>query len=102
MSQTIDQTTTQGVLELHQKGFGFLRSPQRFYAPQQSDAYVSNELIRKHKLREGAFLCGPVGPAGKGSTGPRLTAIERIEDSEAELFRQSNWDERRRSRRRCR
>ncbi len=93
MSQTIDQTTTQGVLELHQKGFGFLRSPQRFYAPQQSDAYVSNELIRKHKLREGAFLCGPVGPAGKGSTGPRLTAIERIEESEAELFRQSNWDE---------
>ena len=31
---------TQGVLELHPKGFGFLRNPARNYSPQPGDAYV--------------------------------------------------------------
>ena len=30
----------QGVLEMHPKGYGFLRSPAKGYAPQASDAYV--------------------------------------------------------------
>ena len=33
-------TTTQGVLELHPKGYGFLRNPKRHYAAQPGDAYV--------------------------------------------------------------
>jgi transcription termination factor Rho len=92
MSQVMEETVTQGVLELHQKGFGFLRSPQRFYAPQQNDAYVSNEIIRKHKLREGTLLAGTVGPSMKGS-GPRLETLSQIENMEVEKFRQPDWDD---------
>ena len=33
-------TTSQGVLELHPKGFGFLRNPARHYSPQAADPYV--------------------------------------------------------------
>src|SRR5690349_19124713 len=67
----------QGVLELHPKGYGFLRSPARNYAAQPSDPYVPAPMIQKLGLREGVLLAGPVEPAKKG--GPRLLAVEQIE-----------------------
>src|SRR4051812_32278609 len=45
--------TAQGVLELHPKGYGFLRDPGRNYASQPGDAYVGAQFISKHGLREG-------------------------------------------------
>src|SRR4051812_12427575 len=35
---------TEGVLELHPRGHGFLRSAKRSYAPGQEDAYVPEQL----------------------------------------------------------
>ena len=57
-------TPTEGVLELHPKGYGFLRSPGRFYAAQANDAYVSAPLVQRFSLREGLLLGGPSEPAG--------------------------------------
>ena len=37
-----DDQPAQGVLEMHPKGFGFLRDPKRNYTAQPGDAYVSN------------------------------------------------------------
>jgi transcription termination factor Rho len=85
--------TSQGVLELHPKGFGFLRDPARHYAARPSDPYVPQPLIQKFHLRQGQLVAGPVEPPRKGSTGPRLTAIERIEGADAKTFRRRNWDE---------
>jgi transcription termination factor Rho len=85
--------TSQGVLELHPKGFGFLRDPARHYAPRPSDPYVPQPLIQQFRLRPGLLVAGPVEPPRKGSTGPRLAAIERIEGAEAKQFRRRNWDE---------
>ena len=50
---TAEQVLTQGVLELHPKGYGFLRTPARHFSAQPGDAYVSGQLIHRHKLREG-------------------------------------------------
>jgi transcription termination factor Rho len=86
-------TTSQGVLELHPKGFGFLRDPARHYAPRPSDPYVPQPLIRKHELKQGLLVSGPLEPAPRGATGPRLAAIERIEGADAKAFRRRNWDE---------
>ncbi|MGL6094411.1 MAG: transcription termination factor Rho [Fimbriiglobus sp.] len=85
--------TSQGVLELHPKGFGFLRDPARHYAARPSDPYVSQPLIQKFRLKQGLLLAGPIEPPRKGSTGPRLAAIDLIEGGEAKLFRARNWDE---------
>jgi transcription termination factor Rho len=83
---------TQGVLEIHPKGYGFLRNPARFYVPQPGDAFVPNEMIRQHNLREGIFLLGPVDPPVKGS-GPKLRSLDRIEELEPDRFRTQNWNE---------
>ena len=86
-------TTTQGVLELHPKGFGFLRNPARHYAAQTGDPYVPAPLIQRHSLREGMLVGGTLEPARKGSTGPRLTAIAQIEGEKPGHVRHRDWDE---------
>jgi transcription termination factor Rho len=85
--------SSQGVLELHPKGFGFLRDPARHYAARPSDPYVPQPLIQQFRLKQGLLVAGPTEPPRKGSTGPRLATIERIEGSEPKQFRPRNWDE---------
>ncbi len=84
--------TVQGVLELHTKGFGFLRNPTRHYAAQQADPYVPAPLVQKHRLREGLSIAGPVEAARKGS-GPRLVRVEQIEGAEPDQYKRRSFDE---------
>src|SRR5262245_59601519 len=81
----------QGVLELHPKGFGFLRNPARHYVPQQGDAYVGLPLINKLRLKEGLLLAGPTEAAKKGS-GPRLLEVREIEGQPADAFKPRTFD----------
>jgi transcription termination factor Rho len=81
----------QGVLELHPKGYGFLRNPARSYAAQPSDPYVPAPMIQKLGLREGVLLAGPIEPAKKG--GPRLLAVEQIEGGAPEKFTRRRFDD---------
>jgi transcription termination factor Rho len=90
---TAEQVLTQGVLELHPKGFGFLRNPGRHYAAQPGDPYVPAPLVQRYSLREGLLIAGPVEPPRKGSTGPRLTGIEHIEGADPKGFSLRDWDE---------
>jgi transcription termination factor Rho len=87
------RTMAHGVLELHPKGYGFLRNPGRHYAPTPADAYVSGQLIDKFRLAEGVHLAGPLEPPRKGSTGPRLAAVEFIEGGDPKQYRRRQWDE---------
>jgi len=82
----------QGVLELHPKGYGFLRNPARDYAAQPADPYVSAPLIHKLGLREGLLLSGPLEGARKG-TGPRLLRVEAIEGKPPEEYRARKFDD---------
>ncbi len=47
-----------GVLEVLQDGFGFLRSPEANYLAGPDDIYVSPDMIRKHSLRTGDTIEG--------------------------------------------
>jgi len=80
------------VLELHPKGYGFLRNPGRFYAAQPNDAYVSAPLVQRFSLREGLRLGGPSEAARQG-TGPRLTTVDQIEGHPPEQFRLREFDD---------
>ena len=42
-----DDQSAQGVLELHPKGYGFLRNAARNYVAQPADAYVPAPFIQK-------------------------------------------------------
>src|SRR5437660_1672071 len=90
MSQ--DKQTVQGVLELHPKGFGFLRNPARHYAAQPADPYVSAPLIQKFGLREGLLVGGPTEMAKKGA-GPRLAQVQQLEGQDPEKYRTRNFDD---------
>ena len=49
-----------GVLEVLQDGFGFLRSPSANYLPGPDDIYVSPEMIRQFSLRTGDTIEGVI------------------------------------------
>src|SRR5438132_14373142 len=90
MSQ--DKQTVQGVLELHPKGYGFLRNPARHYAAQPADPYVSAPLIHKYGLREGLLVAGATEVAKKG-VGPRLAQVEQLEGLDPEKYKTRNFDD---------
>jgi transcription termination factor Rho len=85
-------TTTQGVLELHPKGYGFLRSPKRFYAAQPGDAYVPNPLIQRFSLREGMLVSGPTEAVPRGS-GVRLSGVDQIEGEDPARYVRRKFDD---------
>jgi transcription termination factor Rho len=88
-----DVQSVQGVLELHPKGFGFLRNPARHYAAQPADPYVPGPLIRRFGLREGLLVAGPTDTPKKGSNGPRLSRVEHIEGDVPENYARRNFDD---------
>ncbi len=91
MSPHVD-LPTQGVLEMHPKGFGFLRDPKRNYIAHPGDAYVAQPMIQKLGLREGLLLAGPIEPPRKGN-GPRLLRVDHIEGKKPEAFSQRKFDD---------
>jgi len=68
----------QGTLELHPKGYGFLRDAKAGYVSQETDAFVSGSLIEKYGLREGVHITGESVSMGRGQ-GPRLKSVQTIE-----------------------
>jgi transcription termination factor Rho len=86
-------TPVEGVLELHPRGFGFLRSPARSYIAQPGDAYVPEAFIRKFRLSEGVALSGVADTGRKGPGGPRLVRLDRIEGGDPEQFKPRRFDD---------
>ena len=54
----------QGVLEILDDGYGFLRSSDYSYLPGPDDIYVSPSQIKKFDLRTGDTVSGQVRPRG--------------------------------------
>jgi transcription termination factor Rho len=74
-----------GVLELMQDGFGFLRSPESNYLAGPEDIYVSPEQIRKHSLRTGDTVEGVIkAPDDNSERYFALTSVTTINFSDPE------------------
>ncbi len=56
-----------GVLEILQDGFGFLRSGDSSYLAGPDDIYVSPSQIRRFNLRTGDTISGKIRPPKKAS-----------------------------------
>ena len=66
-----------GVLEILQDGFGFLRSPGNRFQSKPSDIFVTPDTIRRHYLREGCFIKGPKNlPPLAGGPGSAESALQ--------------------------
>ncbi|MCV5997856.1 transcription termination factor Rho, partial [Enterococcus faecalis] len=55
-----------GVLEILQDGFGFLRSADSSYLAGPDDIYVSPSQIRRFNLRTGDTISGKIRPPKEG------------------------------------
>ena len=77
-STEVIEGTYEGVLELHPKGYGFMRDPKKNFAAEDANPFVSSSLVEKYQLREGVLVKGEVGP-GTRNQGPRLQDVELID-----------------------
>lgn len=67
-----------GVLEVVQDGFGFLRSPEANYLPGPDDIYVSPDMIRQHSLRTGDTVSGVIKEPQDNERYFALVTVEKI------------------------
>ena len=67
-----------GVLEVLQDGFGFLRSPEANYLPGPDDIYVSPEMIRQYALRTGDSIDGVMKAPEETERYFALTSVNTI------------------------
>ena len=78
----------EGVLEVLQDGFGFLRSPDSNYLPGPDDIYVSPSQIRRFSLRSGDTVEGEIRSPKDGERYFALLKVNKINFETPEKVRQ--------------
>ena len=76
-----------GVLEVLQDGFGFLRSPSANYLPGPDDIYVSPEILRQFSLRTGDTIEGLMQAPKENEKYFSMTKVTRINFDDPEKAR---------------
>ncbi len=76
-----------GVLEVLQDGFGFLRSPSANYLPGPDDIYVSPEILRQFSLRTGDTIEGVIAAPKENERYFCMTMVTRINFDDPEKAR---------------
>ncbi len=74
----------EGVLEILQDGFGFLRGPDESYLAGPDDIYISPSQIRRFNLRTGDYITGRIRPPKEGERYFALLKVDNINDEPPE------------------
>ncbi|MFS8541279.1 MAG: transcription termination factor Rho, partial [Tissierellales bacterium] len=72
----------EGILEIHQDGYGFLRSDN--YLSGENDVYVSPSQIRRFKLKTGDLVYGITRPAKSGEKYNALLYVKSVNGMDPE------------------
>jgi transcription termination factor Rho len=78
---------TKGILELSDKGFGFLRQQDKGYQPSRDDVFVNPNVVRDLGLREGLLIEGDMVPTNRG--GHEVLNISKINGQKVEKFKKT-------------
>lgn len=78
----------EGVLEILDDGYGFLRSPNYHYLPGPDDVYVSPSQIKRFNLRTGDTVSGQVRPPKEGEKYFALLRVEAVNFEDPEIAKQ--------------
>ncbi len=79
-----DSSPVAGILEIHDKGYGFLRRPERGSAPTPQDVFVPPDMIKRNGLRDGVQLSGVSIANGRG---PQLIELQQINERHIDIYR---------------
>lgn len=79
----------EGILDIMNEGFGFLRS--NHYAPSENDIYVSNSQIRRFHLRKGDQVGGQVRRPKENEKFNALLRIETVNGIDPEEARSRSY-----------
>ncbi len=77
-SRNGEEISGDGVLEILQDGFGFLRSAEGSYLAGPDDIYVSPSQIRRFNLRTGDSVAGKIRPPKEGERYFALLKVDHI------------------------
>jgi transcription termination factor Rho len=78
----------QGVLEILEDGFGFLRSPTYNYLPGPDDIYVSPSQMKRFNLRTGDTVSGQIRPPKNDEKYFALIRVEAVNFEDPEVAKQ--------------
>jgi len=78
---------TEGVLEMMQEGYGFLRSSDFNYLSSPDDVYVSQSQIRLFGLKTGDTVLGTVRPPKEGEKYFPLIKVDKINGLDPKVVR---------------
>ena len=93
MAQNKDAIYGEGVLEILQDGFGFLRSSDANYLPGPDDIYVSPAQIKQNSLRTGDTVEGEMRAPRESERYFAITKIDKINFENIEKTKQRiNFD----------
>ncbi|GIU84087.1 MAG: transcription termination factor Rho [Acidimicrobiales bacterium] len=84
--ETGEPVEVEGILDLRDEGYGFLRT--RGYLPSKEDVYVSVKQIRQFGLRKGDVIKGASRPANRNEKNPALMRIDLVNGKDPELARE--------------
>ncbi len=71
-----------GILDLREEGFGFLRSGS--YLPSPKDVYVAISVVRKYGLRKGDHVHGGARAANANEKYPALVRVDQVNGNDPE------------------
>lgn len=72
----------EGVMEVLNEGFGFLRSPDYNYLPSPDDIYVSPSQIRRFGLKSGHIVAGQIRPPKDNERYFALLKVEHVNNED--------------------
>jgi transcription termination factor Rho len=76
--QQQERPQTTGMLEVTEKGHGYLRMQERKYRPTPVDPYMPSDVIKRTQLRPGLIVTVNTGPNKRGP-GPLVTYVNQVE-----------------------
>jgi len=75
-----------GILEITEKGYGFLRQEKNDYKPTPGDVFVGKDFIRHGGLRTGLLIEGHALPPTKRKGGPKLDEILTVNSTPTDQY----------------
>lgn len=78
---------SEGVLDMMQDGYGFLRSSDYNYLPSPDDVYVSQSQVKRYGLKKGDTVKGAIRPPKSGEKYFPLIGVESVNGREPNYVR---------------